>query len=191
MNKICVFCGSSSGKNPIYQEKSRQLGDLFVKRNIEMIYGGGSIGLMGIIADTIMEKGGRVTGVIPQFLYQKEVGHDDISNLIIVNTMHERKHQMAAMSNGFIAMPGGIGTLEELFEIFTWSQLQLVRHPLGLLNVNGYYDPLLNMLQHMYEEGFLNERTMSLLTHDADPEALLDKMAKQKLKESNKGIEKI
>ncbi len=156
-----------------------------------MIYGGGSIGLMGIIADTIMEKGGRVTGVIPQFLYQKEVGHDDISNLIIVNTMHERKHQMAAMSNGFIAMPGGIGTLEELFEIFTWSQLQLVRHPLGLLNVNGYYDPLLNMLQHMYEEGFLNERTMSLLTHDADPEALLDKMAKQKLKESNKGIEKI
>lgn len=191
MDKICVFCGSSLGKKDIYTTNARLLGELFVEKNIELIYGGGSVGLMGEIADTIMNKGGKVTGVIPQFLYDKEVGHDGLSKLIIVDTMHERKHKMAAMSNGFIAMPGGIGTLEELFEIYTWSQLQLVRHPIGLLNTNGYYDPLLNMLKHMINEGFMNAKSTSLIVHDPDPEQLLYKMENHVLNESSSGIEKV
>ena len=132
MESVCVFCGSSSGFHPIYKKSAHELGQRIAEEKIRLIYGGGSVGLMGVLADAVMEHGGEVIGIIPQFLYDKEVGHDGLTRLIIVESMHERKQKMAELSNGFIAMPGGIGTMEELFEIFTWSQLALIKKPVAL-----------------------------------------------------------
>ncbi|QJQ05144.1 TIGR00730 family Rossman fold protein [Undibacterium piscinae] len=143
MKSICVFCGASSGASEVYADGARQLAASLVKRQISLVYGGGNIGLMGVIADEVMRLGGHVTGVIPQALMDKEVGHTGLSKLHIVRNMHERKALMADLSDGFIAMPGGIGTLEELFEIFTWLQLGFHEKPLGLLNIAGFYDELL------------------------------------------------
>ncbi|HAA18493.1 MAG TPA: TIGR00730 family Rossman fold protein, partial [Cytophagales bacterium] len=138
--------------------------------------GGGSIGLMGPIATAVMEAGGRAVGVIPKFLDEMEIGHTGITHLILVDSMHQRKQKMEAISEGVIAMPGGFGTLEELTEIITWAQLKLVKKPIGLLNVNGYYDPLLKFVDHMLEEGFLSEANRELLMSNPDPEALLAEM---------------
>ena len=152
------------------------MGKHIAKQNLRLIYGGGSVGLMGVLADAVMEFGGEVIGVIPRFLYEKEVGHDGVSELVIVESMHERKQKMAELSQGFIAMPGGIGTMEELFEIFTWSQLSLIKKPVALLNVNNFYDHIINFLNKMVKEGFIKELTVKSLINSSSPQELVAKM---------------
>ena len=157
MNSICVFCGSSKGYHPAYKKAATDLGKKIAEENLQLVYGGGSVGLMGILANSVMQNGGEVVGVIPKFLYDKEVGLDDCTELMIVDSMHERKQKMAELAQGFIAMPGGIGTLEEMFEIFTWSQLSLIKKPVAIFNVNHFFDDLVRHLGHMVKEGFLKE----------------------------------
>jgi uncharacterized protein (TIGR00730 family) len=173
MKALCVFCGSSTGKNNYYAGKARELGKSLAAAGLELVYGGGSIGLMGVLADAVLDNGGRVTGVIPRFLYDRELGHEGLTELIVVESMHERKMRMAEKSDGFLAMPGGIGTMEELFEVFTWSQLSLIDKPVALYNVNHYFDALLSFLDHMVEEGFLHNRIRSRLIADRDIEKVL------------------
>lgn len=144
-------------------DEAGKLGRILAENKIELIYGGGSIGIMGILADAVLENGGQVTGVIPKFLYDKEVGHNGLTNLVIVDTMHERKMKMAKLAEGFLALPGGIGTLEEIFEIFTWSQLSLIKYPVAFLNIGGYYDQLFSFLEHVEKEGFIRNHTHQLL----------------------------
>ncbi len=174
MKALCVFCGSSTGYDPYYMEKVRQLGDHMAAAGLELVYGGGSIGLMGILADAVLERGGRVTGVIPRFLYDRELGHEGVTELIVVESMHERKMKMAEKSDGFLALPGGIGTMEEMFEVFTWSQLSLIDKPVALYNVNHYFDALLSFLDHMVSEGFLNERIRNRLIAESDTNRVLE-----------------
>lgn len=181
MKSIVVFCGSSSGTNPIYTEVTKQLGEKMVERDITLIYGAGNVGLMGTVADAVLDKGGKVIGAIPKFLEDKEVAHYGLSELIVTDTMHERKQKMADIAEGIIALPGGIGTLDELFEIFTWQQLGLHSHPIGLLNINGYYDHLIRHIAHMTDEGFFKPYHRDRLLVDSDPAGLLDKMSEQKI----------
>ncbi len=176
MKTICVYCGSSVGASPVYAEAAKALAKAMVNDNIALVYGGGNVGLMGVIADEVMRLGGEATGVIPKALMDKEVGHIGLTRLHIVKDMHERKAIMADLSNGFVAMPGGIGTLEELFEVFTWSQLGLHDKPIGLLNVNGYYDGLIGFLEHVVAERFLRQEQASLLMHHADPVKLVESL---------------
>ncbi len=176
MKNICVFCGSQAGHHAVYAEEAATLGKRLAEEKVRLIYGGGSIGLMGVVADAVLAHGGEAIGVIPRFLYEKEVGHGALSNLIIVNTMHERKQKMAELADGFIALPGGIGTLEELFEIFTWVQLQIIQKPLGLLNINGYFSHLKSFLQHIVDEGFMTAHTYNILLQADDIDALLPAM---------------
>lgn len=164
------------GAAPVYAEAARALAKVMVDDNIALVYGGGNVGLMGVIADEVMRLGGEATGVIPKALMDKEVGHIGLTRLHIVKDMHERKAMMAELSDGFVAMPGGIGTLEELFEVFTWSQLGLHEKPIGLLNVKGYYDGLIGFLKHVVGERFLREEQASLLLHDASPVILLERL---------------
>jgi len=175
--RICVFCGSNSGISPVYRTAAVAMGKLLVERGIELIYGGGNIGLMGILADTVLESGGQVTGVIPESLLAREVGHRELTDLRIVNSMHERKALMADLSDGFIAMPGGFGTFEEFCEVVTWSQLGIHAKPCGLLNVEGYYDSLLELFDHAVREGFLRKENRGLVLEDKDAAILLGKMA--------------
>lgn len=176
MKSLCVYCGSSAGASPTYADAARLLAKVFVDSNISLVFGGGKVGLMGVIADEVLRLGGEVTGVIPKALMDKEVGHGGLTRLHIVKDMHERKAMMAELSDGFIAMPGGIGTLEELFEVFTWSQLGLHDKPIGLLNVNGFYDGLTAFLQHMVDEKFLRREQASLLIHESDPTVLVARL---------------
>jgi uncharacterized protein (TIGR00730 family) len=173
MKSICVYCGSSVGAAPLYAEAARALAKEMVADNIALVYGGGNVGLMGIIADEVLRLGGEATGVIPRALLDKEVGHLGLTRLHIVKDMHERKAMMADLSDGFIAMPGGIGTLEELFEVFTWSQLGLHDKPIGLLNVDGFYDGVINFMQHIVTERFLRAEQAALLLTDTSPAALV------------------
>ncbi|MGA9565493.1 MAG: TIGR00730 family Rossman fold protein [Candidatus Korobacteraceae bacterium] len=175
--RICVFCGSNLGISRVYKDAAVTLGRLLAVRGIELVYGGGNIGLMGVLADAVLVSGGRVIGVIPESLMAKEVGHAGLTELRIVKSMHERKALMADLSDGFIAMPGGFGTFEEFCEIVTWSQLGIHSKPCGLLNVEGYYDPLLRLFDHAVREGFLREENRRLVLEDHDPEQLLGKMA--------------
>lgn len=174
--RICVFCGSLSGKNPAYAAAAVDVGRLLSERGIELVYGGGNIGLMGVLADTVLQGGGRVIGVIPESLMAKEVGHEGLTDLRIVKSMHERKALMADLSDGFIAMPGGFGTFEEFCEVVTWSQLGIHAKPCGLLNVAGYYDSLLGLFDRAVREGFLRAENRRLVLSDSSPEQLLDKM---------------
>ncbi len=178
MKRVCVFCGSSKGKNNIYVEGAKNLGILLVEKKLELIFGGGSVGLMGEMADAMLAIGGRITGVIPQFLYDWGVGHDGITELIIVNSMHERKQKMAEMSDAFIALPGGYGTIEELGEILTWIQLDLIKKPVGILNINGFYDDLIKQFDRMVEEGFLKPSNREFLKVSGKPEDLLLQLEK-------------
>lgn len=175
--RICVFCGSNLGNRPAYRAAAEHMGSLLVERGIELVYGGGNIGLMGALADTVLQLGGRVIGVIPESLMAREVGHLGLTELRVVNSMHERKALMSDLSDGFIALPGGFGTFEEFCEVVTWSQLGLQSKPCGLLNVEGYYAPLLELFDHAVREGFLKVPNRRLVLDDEDPERLLEKMA--------------
>ncbi|NJR65977.1 MAG: TIGR00730 family Rossman fold protein [Leptolyngbyaceae cyanobacterium CRU_2_3] len=174
MKNICVFCASSFGTRPIYQQMAEELAQELVKRNLGLIYGGGKVGLMGAIADGILAAGGVVIGVIPEFLVAKEIGHSGLTKLYIVNSMHERKALMAELSDAFIALPGGYGTLEEFCEILTWAQLGLHQKPYGLMNIEGYYDALLQWFDHAVAEEFLKPIHRSLVMESSKPEHLLD-----------------
>ncbi len=177
LKNICVFCGSSAGGQSVYAQTAQAVGWLLCRRGIELVYGGGNVGLMGVLADACLARGGRVIGVIPQALVDKEVAHSGLTELRVVSSMHERKANMADLSDAFMALPGGYGTWEELFEMLTWSQLGIHRKPCGLLNVNGYYDPLLELADKAVSEGFLREFNRDLLLSDDDPERLLDRLS--------------
>jgi uncharacterized protein (TIGR00730 family) len=177
LRRLCVFCGSYVGKRPAYRDATKQLGAALVERGIELVYGGGNIGLMGVLADTVLARGGRVIGVIPESLVAREVAHLGLTELRIVSSMHERKAIMSDLSDGFIALPGGFGTLEEFCEVVTWSQLGLQSKPCGLLNVETYYAPLLELFDHAVCEGFLTAENRKLVLDDEDPARLLQKMA--------------
>ncbi|MFK9094419.1 TIGR00730 family Rossman fold protein [Bacillus salipaludis] len=175
MKKLAVFCGSSNGASDVYIEGAKNLGKELAERDIALVYGGASVGIMGAVADSVLDEGGHVIGVMPSFLDNREIAHKNLSELIIVDSMHERKAKMADLADGFIALPGGPGTLEEFFEIFTWAQLGLHHKPCGLLNINHYYDPLIALFNHMTEEQFLHEKYRTLALVDNDPKGILDK----------------
>jgi uncharacterized protein (TIGR00730 family) len=171
--RICVFCGSSPGTRPDYVSAARAVGELFAQNRVGLVTGGGSTGLMGALANAALAGGGEVIGVIPQSLWAREVGHTGLTDLRVVGSMHERKALMSELSDAFLALPGGLGTLEELFEIWTWGQLGLHAKPFGLLNVAGYYDPLINFLDHTVTERFVNPVHRSMLISDDDPARLI------------------
>lgn len=182
MKSICVFCGSNAGNQPIYRSEAEKLGRLLAARGIELVYGGGNIGLMGAVADACLEAGGTVVGVIPQALMGKEVAgrpvdHRTLTRLEVVDSMHTRKARMAELAEGFIALPGGFGTFEEFCEILTWGQLGFHAKPMGLLNVNGFYDQLLAMLDRAVADGFLRPQNRAMALADSDIEGLLAAMA--------------
>lgn len=173
MQRICVYCGSSAGADDNYAEAARKLAGVLVRHDLELVYGGSSKGTMGILADAVLERGGSVHGVIPKILQDKEIAHDGLTELHIVGSMHERKSMMAALSDGFIAMPGGFGTLEEIIEILTWGQLRFHDKPCGVLNVLGYFDKLLEFLDHTNKEGFLRAENRAMMLCDDDAAGLI------------------
>ena len=177
LHNICVYCGSSPGRLPTYAESAHRLASALVSRDIGLVYGGASVGVMGMLADAVLAAGGRVTGVIPQALAKKEVAHAHLSAMHVTTSMHERKALMAELSDGFIALPGGIGTLEEIFEIWTWAQLGFHAKPCGLLNIAGYYDKLGDFVDHVVTEQFLQPRYRAMLLVEDDAERLLDSFA--------------
>jgi len=176
LDKICVFCGSSEGNDLAINDAAIKLGKIFSELNITLVYGAAKIGVMGIIAKSVLDNNGKVIGIIPNFLKKKEVVHLGLTELITTENMHERKMKMQEESDGFIALPGGMGTLEELFEIITWLQLGLHQKPIGLLNINGFYNDLIKMLETMVRKGFLSMDNYSLLLVDSNPKQLLKKM---------------
>ncbi|RLQ20871.1 TIGR00730 family Rossman fold protein [Seongchinamella sediminis] len=180
MNRICVYCGASPGLKPEYLDATRNLAGAMVDRGIDLVYGGGSVGMMGAIADAVLEAGGEVIGVIPRALAEREVAHRGVTDLRVVESMHERKALMAELADGFIAMPGGFGTLEELLEVLTWSQLGFQQKPCGVLNVAGYFDMLTGFLDHAVEQQFVKPVHRRMLLVAADSEQLLARMADYK-----------
>ncbi|MGB5164103.1 MAG: TIGR00730 family Rossman fold protein [Woeseiaceae bacterium] len=173
MQRICVYCGSSPGIKPDYVGAAAVLAKVLVDNKIELVYGGAAVGIMGAIADGVLALGGKVHGVIPKMLFEKEIAHQGLTKLHVVKSMHDRKSMMAALSDGFIAMPGGFGTLEEIIEILTWAQLGFHEKPCGLLNVAGYFDGLLDYLDHAVEQGFLKAQNREMLLSDTDALGLL------------------
>ncbi|MGE3276552.1 MAG: TIGR00730 family Rossman fold protein [Vicinamibacterales bacterium] len=176
MRSLCVFCGSSTGSNPAFADAARTVGASMAARGLRLVYGGGNIGLMGIVADAVLEAGGQVTGVIPRPMVEREIAHTGLTDLHIVETMHERKAMMAELSDGFVAMPGGFGTLEEIAEAITWTQLGVHEKPCGLLNVDGFYDGLLTFLAHAGESGFIRPAGLAIVISNPDPAQLLDQL---------------
>jgi uncharacterized protein (TIGR00730 family) len=176
MKRISVFCGSSSGNPSLYLEQARLLGQTLAKQNLELVYGGAKVGLMGAVADGALHAGGRVIGVLPRFLVSKEIAHEGLTSLILVNSMHERKTRMNELSDGVIALPGGFGTLEELFEMLTWAQLGLHNKPVGILNINGFYDVLIQLVGKMVDQGFLREDNRQMLLINTEIDGLLHQM---------------
>lgn len=177
MRRLCVFSGSKTGRDPAFRDGAAALGRLLAERGIGLVYGGARIGLMGVVADAALAVGGEAIGVIPRMLLSKEVAHDGLTRLHVVDSMHERKALMADLSDAFIALPGGIGTFEELFEVWTWTQLGAHRKRCGLLNLAGFYDPLLGFVDRVVEAGFLAPRHRALLSVAADPETLIEALA--------------
>jgi uncharacterized protein (TIGR00730 family) len=176
MRRVCIFCGSSPGARPAYGEATEELAALLAANGIGVVYGGGGVGLMGKLADAVLARGGEITGVIPHALVDREIGHPDVHDMRTVGSMHERKALMAELSDAFVALPGGIGTLEELVEVFTWSQLGLHQKPCGLLDVEGYYESLAAFLDHAVRERFLREEHRSTLIVEREPAALLERL---------------
>lgn len=176
MKSIAVYCGSSEGNNPIYMKEARRLGETLVNQGIDLIYGGASVGCMGAVADAVLEGGGRVIGVIPEKLSNVEIAHQKLTELHVVTTMHERKAMMMELADGFIALPGGTGTLEEWFEVFTWAQLGYHNKPCAFHNVNQYYNPMISLFDHMIQEGFVKKEFRDLILMEENAEQLLTKM---------------
>ena len=175
--RVCVYCGSSAGNRPEFAEAARQFGTLLAARGSRLVFGGGSVGLMGILADAVLEAGGQVTGVIPHGLRTRELAHEGVSEMIVVDSMHARKQRMVGLADAFIALPGGIGTMDELFETWTWLQLGIHAKAVGLLNVAGYYDALLLFLKQMSHRGFLRPEHLESLLVDTDAERLIERCA--------------
>ncbi len=188
--RLCVFCGSSKGLRPDYLAAAQALGRTMAERHIELVYGGGNIGLMGAVADAVIGAGGHVIGVIPGALLAREVGHRGLQDLRIVQTMHERKSLMAELSDGFIALPGGLGTFEEFFEIVTWAQLGIHTKPCGILNVAGFFDPLLALVDHAIGEGFIRAEQRALIHTHTQIAPLLDAMRRHHAPPADKWIDK-
>ncbi|MCY4356756.1 MAG: TIGR00730 family Rossman fold protein [Gammaproteobacteria bacterium] len=174
LRSICIYCGSATGADTQYAAAARELSREIVKRNMRLVYGGASIGLMGVVADTVLEAGGDAIGVLPKNLFRKEVPHENLTRMILVDSMHERKAKMAELADGFIALPGGLGTLEELLEMLTWSQLKIHEKPCAMLNVSGYYDQLIEFLDHSVLQGFIRSAHREMLIIDSQPAVLLD-----------------
>lgn len=175
--RVCVFCGSSPGSGPSYQDAAREVGVALAERGIELVYGGASVGTMGVVADTVLANGGTVHGVIPQSLVDREVAHPGLTNLKVVADLHERKAEMSALADAYLTLPGGAGTLEELFEVWTWAQLGLHAKPIALLDVGGFYQPLLRFLENVSAEGFLASDFREMLIVTADVVEALDRIA--------------
>ncbi len=174
--RLCVFCGSNAGQDPVYLATARALGEALAANGIDLVYGGASVGLMGAVADAALARGGQVTGVMPQALVDKEIAHRGLSDLRVVGSMHERKALMAELADGFIALPGGLGTFEELFEVWTWAQLGYHRKPCALLNAGGFYDKLTDFLDDVVERGFVKPIHRAMLIVESDPRALIDRL---------------
>ncbi len=190
MKRVCVYCGSSDGKKPEYKETARVLGRAMLEKGIGLVYGGAQVGIMGEIADTVVDGGGEVIGIMPKSLAEKEIYHTGLTRLEIVDSMHERKAMMADNSDGFIALPGGLGTIEEIFEVLTWAQLGFHKKPCALLNALGYYDHLSAFLNHTVIEGFVNTDSRSMLITESDPETLLKRFEAYKAPVVNKWIDR-
>ena len=176
LKSVCVFCGSQSGQLPEYEQAARELARVLAANDVGLVYGGGHVGLMGALADAMLARGGRVTGVIPHHLMRPEVAHQDLTELIVVDSMHERKRVMADRSDAFIVLPGGYGTLEEMFEMVTWQQLRLQAKPVGVVNVEGYFDSLLRFLEHCAEQGFIRRTDWDLLVVEPWPALLFERL---------------
>ena len=188
MHRICVFCGSSVGLNRAYADAAREMGRSLVDRGLSLVYGGGQVGLMGVIADAVLDAGGEAIGVIPHALNAREIAHHRLTELHVVDSMHERKAMMASMADAFIAMPGGFGTYEEFFEAVTWTQLGVHRKPCGLLNVEGFYDPVVQFLDRAVTEQFIRPEHRAAILVDTSPARLLDTLAGARLPEVPKWI---
>jgi len=189
MTRVCVFAGSSAGRNPLYVDAAKELGRVLASRRIGLVYGGARVGLMGAVADAVLAAGGEAVGVIPRALVDKEIAHGGLTELRIVGSMHERKAMMEELSDAFIALPGGWGTLDEMFEILTWAQLGLHQKPCGVLNVHGYFDRLLSFLDHTMDQGFVRREYSSLVAVADAPAALLDALAVQDVPQVRKWID--
>lgn len=176
MNTVCVFAGSNPGVKPEYRAQAIQLGSTLSDQGIRLVYGGSKLGLMGEVANEVLHRGGHVIGVMPKGLFRGEIVHRELTELIEVESMHERKAKMGEIADGFIALPGGLGTFEELFEVLCWAQIGIHTKPIGLLNINGYYDPLIELIRHSVQEGFSNESHLSLITVSEDPQQLITQM---------------
>jgi hypothetical protein len=189
IKRLCVFCGSSAGTDASYAAAAGQLGTAMVARNVGLVYGGGGIGLMGLVADAVLAAEGDVIGVIPRALKVRELAHPSVGDMRVFETMHERKALMAELSDAFIALPGGIGTMEEFFEVWTWGQLGVHRKPCGLLNVAGYFDPLLTLIDHMVETGFLRPAHRAMVVVQQSPERLLERLAQYTPPDTNRWLD--
>lgn len=190
MKSVAVFCGSSSGVSSIFAQQAYALGKALAEEQITLVYGGAKVGLMGAVADGVLENDGKAIGVLPHFLQEKEVGHDNLTELILVDNMHQRKTKMSDLAEGVIMLPGGFGTFEEFFEMLTWAQLGLHRKPIAILNTNGFYDQLLQMMETMVHNGFVKDLHRSMVLHDPNIPTLLQKMKKYVAPETGKWIKK-
>jgi uncharacterized protein (TIGR00730 family) len=190
LTNVCVFAGSSRGRSNAYAEAARKLGEVIAGQGYGLVYGGAEVGLMGAAADGALSKGGKVIGILPEWLADWEVAHDRLTELRIVDSMHERKAQMADLADAFVVLPGGIGSLEECFEVWTWSQLGIHRKSIGLLNVDGYYDQLLSFLDHVVSENFLRTEHRDMLLVEEDPDALLSALIDQELPDLGKWVDR-
>ncbi|AFS71521.1 TIGR00730 family Rossman fold protein [Exiguobacterium antarcticum] len=175
MKKLAVFCGSKDGATPIFREAATTLGTALAQQKLDLVYGGSRVGTMGAVADAVLAANGQAIGVLPHFLQEKELAHPDLTELHLVESMHDRKAKMAELADGFIILPGGPGTMEEFFEVFTWAQLGLHEKPCGILNIDGYYDPLITLFQQMETQGFLIPEHASMLLVESEPERLLER----------------
>lgn len=190
MRSLCVFCGSRPGEDPAYEAAARALGETLAEAGIELVYGGGHVGLMGVVANAALAAGGEVVGVMPRALVEREISHTGLTQLHVVSSMHERKAMMSDLSEGFIALPGGTGTLEEFFEVLTWAQLGEHEKPCGLLDVAGYYAPLLDLFDHMVERGFLSTKHRAMVLVETKPEALLERFERYQPPDTAKWIDR-
>ncbi|WP_242242775.1 TIGR00730 family Rossman fold protein [Bacillus cereus group sp. BfR-BA-01309] len=190
MNSICVFCGSNFGESEEYKNTAEKLGEFLGEKNTTLIYGGGKVGLMGSVANSALQAGGNVVGIIPEFLRDKEIAHQGLTDLIVVDSMHSRKQKMSELADGFIVLPGGYGTYEEMFEVLSWGQIGIHKKPVGLINVDGFFDPLLKMLQHTVDKGFARPENLNLILSSTNIEELFAQMKDYNHVVVNKWVDK-